>query len=245
MHPTNVTKVLTRVFAAAITLAILGPTRAARADETCQSPYMAMITSQEDFVYVWTLGKQGVGDGSDKLVSIDVRPDSKTFGKVIHTVSVGGRNEAHHGGFTDDRRYFWAGGLDTSKIFIFDVHTDPARPRLDKTINDFVAKIGRRRGPAHALRAARADAHRGAIERQGPRRPHGARGIQQQRRVHRDALDADRRKADGRESRQVRRRLRVRRARPAAAKHAAHLVVHRLEQLHDGPRQDAARTRRR
>ena len=147
MHPTNVTKVLTRVFAAAITLAILGPTRAARADETCQSPYMAMITSQEDFVYVWTLGKQGVGDGSDKLVSIDVRPDSKTFGKVIHKVSVGGRNEAHHGGFTDDRRYFWAGGLDTSKIFIFDVPSDPARPRLHKTINDFVSKSGGAVGP--------------------------------------------------------------------------------------------------
>ena len=27
---------------------------------------------------------------------------------------------------TDDRRYLWASGLDTSKIFIFDVHSDPA-----------------------------------------------------------------------------------------------------------------------
>ena len=26
----------------------------ARADETCMSPYMAKITGQEDFVYVWT-----------------------------------------------------------------------------------------------------------------------------------------------------------------------------------------------
>ena len=25
------------------------------ADETCLSPYMAKITGQEDFVYVWTL----------------------------------------------------------------------------------------------------------------------------------------------------------------------------------------------
>ena len=66
---------------------------------------------------------------------------------MIHKVSVGGRNEAHHGGFTDDRRYFWAGGLDTSKIFIFDVHTDPAKPRLHKTINDFVSKSGGVVGP--------------------------------------------------------------------------------------------------
>ena len=32
------------------------------ADETCMSPYMAKITSQEDFIYVWTLGAEGVGD---------------------------------------------------------------------------------------------------------------------------------------------------------------------------------------
>ncbi len=96
-----------------IALAVLGLVLAgtARADETCQSPYMAKITGQEDFVYVWTLGKPGVGDGSDKLVAIDVRPGSKTRGKAIHSESVGGRNEAHHGGLTDDRNYFWGGGL--------------------------------------------------------------------------------------------------------------------------------------
>jgi selenium-binding protein 1 len=117
------------------------------ADETCMSPYMAKITSQEDFVYVWTLGAKGVGDESDKLVTLDVRPGSKTYGDVIHTVSVGGRNEAHHAGFTDDRRYLWAGGLDTSKIFIFDIHTNPGRPKLHKTIDDFVSKSGGVVGP--------------------------------------------------------------------------------------------------
>ncbi len=147
MHSTDAVRKLTRAFVATLSLAALDLSRRAVADETCQSPYMAMITSQEDFVYVWTLGKPGVGDGSDKLVTVDARPDSKTFGKVIHKVSVGGRNEAHHGGFTDDRRYFWAGGLDSSKIFVFDVHTDPARPRLHKTINDFVSKSGGVVGP--------------------------------------------------------------------------------------------------
>ena len=118
-----------------------------KADETCLSPYMAKITGQEDFVYVWTLGVEGLGDGSDKLVTIDVRPDSKTYGKVIHTLSVEGRNEAHHAGLTDDRRYFWAGGLDTSRTFIFDIHSNPAKPRLHKTIKDFVAKSGGAVGP--------------------------------------------------------------------------------------------------
>jgi selenium-binding protein 1 len=123
-----------------------GGNRAA-ADETCQSPYMARLTSQEEFLYVWTLGKEGVGDGSDKLVTIDVRPGSKTFGRVIGSASVGGRNEAHHGGLTDDRRAFWGGGLDTSKIFIFDLASDPAHPKLARVIDDFTEKSGGAVGP--------------------------------------------------------------------------------------------------
>ncbi|HSS63195.1 MAG TPA: selenium-binding protein SBP56-related protein, partial [Gammaproteobacteria bacterium] len=119
----------------------------ARGDETCMSPYMAKITGQEDFVYVWTLGDEGVGDEQDKLVTIDVNPESANYGKVVHTISVGGRNEAHHSGLTDDRRFLWASGLDTSKIFIFDVHTDPAKPKLHKVIENFVAKSGGVVGP--------------------------------------------------------------------------------------------------
>ena len=118
-----------------------------QADETCMSPYMAKIVGQEDFVYVWTLGVEGLGDEQDKLVTIDVRPDSGTYGQVVNQLSVGGRNEAHHSGFTDDRRYLWASGLDTSKIFIFDVHSDPAKPKLVRTIDDFVEKSGGVVGP--------------------------------------------------------------------------------------------------
>jgi methanethiol oxidase len=120
---------------------------AAWADETCQSPYMPKITGEEEFVYVWTLGVEGLGDGSDKLVTVDVRRGSPAFGQVIHSLSVGGRHEAHHADFTDDRRFLWASGLDTSRIFIFDVHTDPARPRLARTIDDFVQASGGVVGP--------------------------------------------------------------------------------------------------
>ena len=119
----------------------------ALADETCMSPYMAKIVGQEDFVYVWTLGIESVGDGNDKLVTVDVNPNSKNYGEVVGSVSVGGRNEAHHSGFTDDRRFLWASGLDTSKIFIFDVHTNPAAPNLVRTIDNFVAKSGGIVGP--------------------------------------------------------------------------------------------------
>jgi methanethiol oxidase len=115
----------------------------AQADETCNSPYMTgLIKGQEDFVHVWTLGVAGLGDGSDKLVTIDADPASKTYGKVIDTLSVGGRGEAHHMGFTDDRKYLWAGGLDDSKIYIFDVGTNPAKPKLVRTITDLTAKTG-------------------------------------------------------------------------------------------------------
>jgi len=115
----------------------------ASADETCNSPYMAgLIKGQEDFVHVWTLGVPDWGDGSDKLVTIDVNPHSKTYGRVVHTVSVGGRGEAHHMGFTDDRRYLWAGGLDDSRIYVFDVGNDPSKPRLVNTITDLPARSG-------------------------------------------------------------------------------------------------------
>jgi selenium-binding protein 1 len=117
------------------------------ADETCSSPYLPRIEGQEEFVYVWTLGAPGIGDGSDKLVTINVKPGSPEYGKVIHTHSVGGRNEAHHGGFRDDRRQLWLAGLETSKIFIFDVHADPARPRYVKTIDNFEKATGGAIGP--------------------------------------------------------------------------------------------------
>ena len=122
------------------------------ADETCASPYMPKITGQEDFVYIWTLGVEGLGDEQDKLVTVDVNPKSAHYGKVLHSLSVGGRNEAHHSDFTDDRKYLWAGGLDTNKIFVFDVYSDPAQPRLHKVITDFVAKSGGVVGP-HSLYA--------------------------------------------------------------------------------------------
>ena len=118
-----------------------------QADETCLSPYMQKIVGQEDFVYVWTLGQEGVGDEQDKLVTVSVNPKSKDFGKVVSSVSVGGRNEAHHSDFTDDRHYLWAASLDTSKIFIFDVATDPAHPKLHKVVTDFVSKTGGLVGP--------------------------------------------------------------------------------------------------
>ena len=124
-----------------VTLAIL-LAGVARADETCLSPYMPKLTGPEDFVYVWTVGIDGVGDGSDKLVTIGARPNKPAYGKIVSSVSVGGRHEAHHAGFTEDRSRLWAGGLDSSMIWVFDVASDPAHPKLVKTIDSFVKDSG-------------------------------------------------------------------------------------------------------
>ncbi|HEY2775280.1 MAG TPA: selenium-binding protein SBP56-related protein [Candidatus Binatia bacterium] len=125
----------------AVCAAALQPSPA-HADETCMSPYMPKITGQEDYVYVWTLGVDGLGDGSDKLVTIGADPASKDYGKVISSTSVGGRHEAHHGGFTDDRRELWVSGIDDGAIFVFDVASDPAHPKLEKTISTFETDSG-------------------------------------------------------------------------------------------------------
>ncbi|MGH8005676.1 MAG: selenium-binding protein SBP56-related protein, partial [Candidatus Binatia bacterium] len=132
----------------AMAVLLVGSLSSTRADETCQSPYLPKVTGQEDYVYVWTLGAEGVGDSSDKLVTVGANPEkADQYGKVVSSVSVGGRHEAHHGGFTDDRRYFWMGGLDDSKIFIFDIASDPAKPKLVKTLDTFVQDSGGVVGP--------------------------------------------------------------------------------------------------
>src|SRR3989442_15516094 len=107
----------------ALALAAASP---AGADETCNSPYMGnLIKGQEDYLYVWALGVKSMGDGADKLVTVDVNPASSRYGKVIHKVSVRGRGEAHHMGFTDDRRVPSAGAPAKSRNSIFDTGTNP------------------------------------------------------------------------------------------------------------------------
>ena len=137
---------LTAGLAAALSSLALPPATL-RADETCASPYMAKITGQEDFVYIWTWVRKASATSRTNWSPSTSIPSRSKYGKVVSSLSVGGRNEAHHSDFTDDRKYLWAGGLDTSKIFIFDVATDPAKPKLAKTITDFVAKSGGVVGP--------------------------------------------------------------------------------------------------
>ena len=48
--------------------ALQGVTTSTHADETCSSPYLARIEGQEEFVYVWTLGVEGLGGSPGKTI---------------------------------------------------------------------------------------------------------------------------------------------------------------------------------
>jgi len=113
--------------------------------ETCISPYIKGLTTPEKVMYLWTLPAVPKG-GPDYLAVIDVDLSSETYGKILKRVKVGtSGNEAHHIGFTDDRTRIWAASLNSNRLFIFNV-TDPANPRLERTINN-VAKLTNLTGP--------------------------------------------------------------------------------------------------
>jgi len=178
------------------------------------------------YLHVWALGEKGLGDESDKLVTIDADPKSKTYGKVVSSVSVAAVARRITLGFTDDRKYLWAGRLDDSKIFIFDVGTDPAHPKLINTVTDLHRK-DRLRRPAYILCYSRPHGDRHFVERQEPRRVTGlavynnkgefSRRIRSQRTMAATAMATT--------SPSIRRRM-------CFLNRAS-----RLEQLHDGSRQ--------
>jgi len=147
MVKSRLSKQAVHVLVVALLVTLLWEPGPAVADETCQSPFLPKVTGQEDYIYVWTLGIKGVGDGNDSIVTVDANPKSAGYGKIVHRAPVSGQHEAHHAGFTDDRRFLWAGGLDDSQIFVFDVASDPARPKLVKTISTFVKDTGGLVGP--------------------------------------------------------------------------------------------------
>lgn len=102
--------------------------------ETCLSPYIKTLKDPEKVMYLWTLP---AGEGSDYLAVIDVNLASATYGRILKKIEVGSvGNEAHHMGYTDDRSKIWAASLNTSRFFIFDVKTDPANPKLIRTIDN-------------------------------------------------------------------------------------------------------------
>ena len=86
--------------------------------------------AQQQYLYVWATGIDGQSDGSDKLVTVDATRKSDRYGKVVHTLSVGGRGELASFRLTDDGRSLRAARASDGRVFEFDVGSDPARPRM-------------------------------------------------------------------------------------------------------------------
>lgn len=86
--------------------------------------------AQHEYLYVWTAGVDGQGDGSDKLVTVDVTRRSERYGKIVHTLSLGGRGELASLGLADEGRSLRAARASDGRVFEIDVGSDPSRPRL-------------------------------------------------------------------------------------------------------------------
>lgn len=89
---------------------------------------------RERLLYVWT--RDGDHKESDFLAVLDVDPKSASYGKVIATAPTNSTaNEAHHFGYTASADRIFGAGLLSNKLFIYDVKSDPRKPKLIRTVN--------------------------------------------------------------------------------------------------------------
>lgn len=109
--------------------------------ETCMSPFVKRLGRPEKYLYLFCVDADA--KDNDFVAVIDVDPVSKTFSKITYTLDLGTKgNETHHWGYTDDRTRIWAGGLLSSRIWILDVATDPAKPRIEKVLENVPETTG-------------------------------------------------------------------------------------------------------
>ena len=109
--------------------------------ETCLSPYVKRLDRPEKYLYLFCVDADE--KDNDFVAVIDVDPDSASHGTITYTLDLGTKgNETHHWGYTDDRTRIWAGGLQSSRIWLIDVASDPARPRIEKILDDVPRSTG-------------------------------------------------------------------------------------------------------
>ncbi len=112
------------------------------------SARMAMQGPRERHGYVALLDPEG-DTRPDGLATVDLDPDSSTYGEVVNTLDMPETgDELHHFGWNVcsaalcpyaphphlERQYLVVPGLRSSRIYIVDTKEDPQRPRLVKTI---------------------------------------------------------------------------------------------------------------
>lgn len=130
-------RISTLLILAAASLAIAAPASA----ETCLSPFVKRLNRPEKYLYVYCVDADA--KDNDFLAVVDVTPASQTYSKIVHQLDLGTKgNETHHFGFTDDRTMIWGLTLFSNRVFLIDVATDPAKPKLVKTIEDIGKPAG-------------------------------------------------------------------------------------------------------
>jgi selenium-binding protein 1 len=103
--------------------------------ETCLSPFVKRLDRPEKFLYVFCVDAEA--KDHDFLAVIDVDADSPKYGQLIFQLDLGSSgNETHHFGFTDDRTHIWGCSLFSSRLFLIDVASNPAKPALVKVVED-------------------------------------------------------------------------------------------------------------
>src|SRR5262249_5106452 len=109
--------------------------------ETCLSPFVKRLDRPEKFLYVFCL--DAAAKNNDFLAVIDVDMDSPKYGQMIYQLDLGSSgNVNHHLGYTDDRTHICGCSLLSSRLFLIDVATDPARPRIEKVLDNVPGTAG-------------------------------------------------------------------------------------------------------
>src|SRR5438552_18476410 len=109
--------------------------------ETCLSPFVKRLDRMEKILYVFCVDADA--KDNDFLAVIDVEPGSANYSKITYQLDLGSSgNETHHFGFTDDRTHIWGCSLFSSRVFLIDVASNPARPRVEKVLEDAARQAG-------------------------------------------------------------------------------------------------------
>src|SRR5215467_7617538 len=113
------------------------------------SPKMAMQAPPERLAYVALINPAPNGR-PDAIGVVDVDPDSKSYGRMVgQTDMPQAGDELHHFGWNAcssclcpyaphphmERRYLVVPGINSSRIHILDVKSDPRQPKLVKVID--------------------------------------------------------------------------------------------------------------
>jgi selenium-binding protein 1 len=105
------------------------------------SPAEARKAAPEDYLYV--SATRAGADLPDFLAVVDTRPESDTYGQVVHETPMPyAGDELHHFGWNrcssachgSDRSHLIVPGFRSSRVYVVNVAADPLRPQVEKVI---------------------------------------------------------------------------------------------------------------